>query len=52
MVQVKDFKDGEKIGVGDSFTAHGAERVRVDDLLAERTGGKIGSLWNVKHLSK
>lgn len=52
MVQVKDFKDGKKVRIGDSFAAHGTERIRVDDLLAKRTGGEIGSLRNVEHLSK
>ncbi len=52
MVEVEDAEDVKEVAVRDAFAAHVAERIRVDDLLAQRAGAKIWALGDVEDLGE
>ena len=46
--QVERLEDGEEVGVGGTALAHLPQRVRVDDLLAQRAAREVGPLRQVE----
>lgn len=52
MVEIKNAENIEEIVVRDSLCTHGADGIRVDNLLAERAGTEVGSLGDVEDLGE
>lgn len=52
VLEVEEAEDGEEVLVCDAAGAHLAERVWVDDLLAERAAGEVGPLGEVEDCVK
>lgn len=52
VLEVEDLEDGEQVGVADALGAHGAQAVRVDDLLAQGSPREVGTLRDVKDVGK